>query len=526
MSRLLRTATRISTRVLAFNLLLVFLPIAGFLALDTYERQLLRALEHALVQQARVLASALSGGAAVDAGQARSILRQLALRQEARLRVVDAEGRLLADSSRLAPSPAAQPEARREPQVQGGASGRALYRLASLPVRLLRRFRPPQPPLESSEFYGGSTVLAGAEVLEALAGRYGAATRISSGGQRSVTLYSAIPVRGGGEGERTVVGAVLASQSTWRILRDLYELRLQVFRIFAASIAAAIAISLLVSTTITRPLSRLQTAARMILDARGRIVRRFEAWRRGDEIGDLSRALAELTRRQEEHLLGLESFAADLSHELRNPLASIRSAAETASAAGEESDRRRFLDMIRRDTARMERLLSEVREISRVDARLADEERRPVDARQLAADVLEVMRLRGDAVEYRLHGDGETMVKVSPDRLVQALEKLLENAASFAPPGSPIDVTVTRERADVVLRVEDRGPGVPEALRERIFERFFTFRPADGDSGHSGLGLALARTIAEGCGGSVGVAARPGGGARFEIRLPAEDHPG
>ncbi len=523
-----RALARISTRLLAFNLLLVFLPVAGFFALDTYERQLLRALEHALVQQARVLASALSGRAGLDVADAERILRELALRQEARLRVVDATGRLLADSSRLAPEAVAGSAAPTQAE-SGQASGRALYRLASLAVRLLRRLRPPQPPLESSEFYGGSPVLDGSEIRDALAGRYGAATRISSGGQRSVTLYSAIPVWSGGAGaraDRAVVGAVLASQSTWRILRDLYELRLRVARIFAASIAAAVAIGLLAATTITRPLARLQSSARLLLDAHGRIAGSFQAYRRRDEIGDLSRALQELTRRQEEHLRGVESFAADLSHEIRNPLASIRSAAEMAAAAGDGTDRARFLDMIRRDTARMERLLSDVRELSRIDAHLAEEERPRVDVGRLAADVLEVLRMRTDtnAVEVRLHATAGAVVAVSPDRLVQVLEKLLENAVSFSPAGCPIDVTVASEGGAVALRVEDRGPGVSEAMRFRIFDRFFTWRPGPSDSssaGHSGLGLALVRAIAEGYGGTAAVRDRPGGGASFEVRLPA-----
>ena len=262
--RLPRFAYRISLRLLVINLLVVFLPVMAVLALGTYERQLLASLEHALVQQARVLASALSGGEALDVDAADHILAELAARHDARLRVVDGVGRLVADSS----LPAAADEvtlatpgdtrSRADAVVddatatvdEPGQRDSLLYRLASGPVRLWRRYLgAPAPPLEDSEFYSGAIQLDGGEVRAALAGRYGAATRISSGGQVSVTLYSAIPIWGN---DREVLGAVLASQSTFRILTDLYDLRLDLFRIFLLSVAAAVALTLFLSATITR----------------------------------------------------------------------------------------------------------------------------------------------------------------------------------------------------------------------------------------------------------------------------------
>jgi two-component system sensor histidine kinase ChvG len=211
-------------RLLAFNLLLVFLPVAGFLYLDTYERQLLRSLEHALAQQARVLAASLSGRGPLAPTAAEAPLRALQGRHEARFRIVDPEGRLLADSSRLGTGEPAAPCGRPRLPVVPHAESLPLYRLASFPIRLARRlFAPPEPPYESGEFSSGAGTLLGEELRAALAGGYGAATRISAGGQRSVTLYSAVPVMH----EESVAGAVLVSQSTYRILRDLYELRLR-----------------------------------------------------------------------------------------------------------------------------------------------------------------------------------------------------------------------------------------------------------------------------------------------------------
>ena len=234
-----------------------------------------------------------------------------------------------------------------------------LYRMASFPVRFYRRFlRAPRPTLESGDFYSNKEFLLGAEIQEALQGRYGAATRISSGGQRSVNLYSAIPIRNGDR----ITGVVLVSQSTYRILRDVYVLRLDIFRIFLFSLAAAVTLSLIVSTTIARPIRMLRNQAREMLNRRGRFKSHFRTYKRRDEIGDLSRALKELTLKLEEHIQFIESFASDVSHEFKNPLASIRSAAEMMEELSEHEERARFLKMVLGDVARMEHLLAGIRE--------------------------------------------------------------------------------------------------------------------------------------------------------------------
>src|SRR5512143_60207 len=215
---------RLSIRLLAFNVLLVFLPAAGLLTLDTYERQLLRAQEQSMVQQGRLLAAALAGADGIEPALADAIFMDLQRRQQARLRVVDASGKLLADSSRIGPRREPEPAVAEPPP---GAPESWLYRVGALPFRLYRRlFEPPQPGLESGEFYSGKEFLLGSEVQAALHGRYGATTRIS-GGQRSVTLYAEIPVRY----NHRIVGAVLVSQSTLGILQALYAVRLDIFTV-------------------------------------------------------------------------------------------------------------------------------------------------------------------------------------------------------------------------------------------------------------------------------------------------------
>lgn len=518
----------ISVRLLLFNVLLVFLPAAGFLYLDVYERELLEAQERAMVQQGRHLAAALSERGRLDQPLAEGLLRRLDRRTEARLRIVGADGMLLADSAALGPrrDPVVE-KSRYADSVPPGTRERLVYRIGAwlykLPRRMSTWMGAPEPARESERIYVRGRPLEVSEVQAALAGRYGAATRRSAGGQRSLTLYSAIPVRSQGR----VVGAVVVSQSTFRILSALYEVRLGIFRVFLASVAAAVVLTLLVSTTIARPLRRLRDEAAALLDRRGRLRGRFRGSRRGDEIGDLARALEELTRRLEAHLAFIESFASDVSHEFKNPLASIRTATELLAEVEDPADRQRFLGMVQREVARMEGLLSGVREITEIDAQLETEKTRPVALDSLLREVVESRCLRADnPIKIKLEAPPEpVVVRASPERLTQVFENLLDNAASFSPEGGTVEVRLVREDGSGVILVEDRGPGIPEAHLERIFDRFFRYRPDEPGSrnGHTGLGLAIVKAIVDGYGGSITARNRPEGGARFEVRLPRLD---
>ncbi|HKD12275.1 MAG TPA: HAMP domain-containing protein, partial [Thermoanaerobaculia bacterium] len=330
----------ISLRLLLFNLLLVFLPVAGFLYLDIYEKQLLEAQERAMVQQGRVLAAALSGRGELEAGDVERMLARLSRRSEARLRVVDPQGNILADTSRRAPHGQAEPAPAAPPAGAGPVRRSALYRVGAFFYDLYRRFLPPEPAAEprAAETPGR---LDGKEVRAALAGRYGRATRVSPG-QRSVTLSSALPVESAGR----VVGAVVVSQSSYRILQDLYAIRLRIAEVCAVSLLAALVLSLFVSATIAGPIRRLRDEAEAIVDRQGRLRRRFRVLRRRDEIGDLARALETLTRRLEEHVRHLETFASDLAHELKNPLASIRASMEMLADVSDREERRRFQGVV------------------------------------------------------------------------------------------------------------------------------------------------------------------------------------
>ncbi len=517
-----RRPGRLSARLLAFNLLLVFIPAAGLLYLDTYEKQLLEAQERSMVQQGRVLAAALSEPGALADEEAARVLRRLNQRLESRIRVVDREGKILGDTSRLGPRLEVAGVAAESRET--GARNRLLYRVGAIFFSLYHRIvPPPEPPAEAREPAPAGGRLSGREVEAALSGRYGKAVRPSPAGQRSVTLSIAIPIPGEGSASEPA-GAVVVTQSTWRILQDLYAIRLGIFKVCLGSLALAVVLSLLVSTTIARPLRELREETAAILDRRGRLQGSFRPSEKKGEIGDLSRALHELTRRLEAYQRFLESFAAEVSHEFRNPLASIRIAAEMASESETEADRRRFLEISEREVQRMERLLSDLREMTRVDARLESEDQGALSLNALLERVCEGYRLRGSAVVFLFEPPPEIVtVQASGERLAQVFENLLDNAASFSPAGAAVRVRLERVQGAACVRVIDQGPGIPAEHLSRIFERFFTWRPdaPDAASRHTGLGLAIVRTIVEGYGGTVTASNNPEGGATFAVRLPA-----
>jgi signal transduction histidine kinase/CheY-like chemotaxis protein len=519
--------SRIGVRLLAFNLVAVFLPVGGILYLDVYEQELLRAQERSLIQQARLVAAALARDEALSEADAQALLARLDDRGDARLRVYDARGALIADTNRIRPHVAAMPAGEADGvTAERPVRGRLLYRVGvwlararealggAIRSRLAFRAREGIPPREADN----RTVAP--EVHRALAGGYGAATRPTPG-QRSLTLSSAVPVRSAGD----VIGAVVASQSTFRILQALYSVRLRVFEIVIAALAVAAFLSVLLSTTIVRPLVRLRRAAAVLIDPASRTDLVLPGSDRRDEIGDLARALEDMTRRLESHVRLLESFAADVSHEFRNPLASIRTAAEMLADAPEEEDRRRFLAMLTRDVDRLERLVSGVRELARIDAQLAHEPLVAVDVAALVERFVEGFRLLPRAaasIELDVSPGGGAVVRASPERLVHVLENVLVNACSFAPAGTPVTVRVAAEEGHAALTISDRGPGIPAAHIDRVFDRFFTFRPDDARARHehAGLGLAIARAIVEGYGGTIVAGNRPEGGAVLTIRLP------
>ena len=304
--------------------------------------------------------------------------------------------------------------------------------------------------------------------------------------------------------------------------------------IIAVAMAFTITVSILLSTflarTIVRPLRRLALAAQRVRLGRSREVRVPRLPSRSDEIGLLARAVSDMSQSLRHRIDNIEAFAADVTHELKNPLASLRSAVEGLERVKEPKLRKQLLAVARDDVLRLDRLINDIGEAARTDAELARAQFERVDLGPLIEQLVaswDGRRETGDArLAFARPRKDTAAVMGKPDRLARAINNIIDNAISFSPPCGLIEIAASRVGDTVRIRIDDEGPGVPHDAREKIFNRFHSIRPeVDGFGRHSGLGLAIARAIVEGHDGEIDVADRDDApsGARFTIILPAAD---
>ena len=368
------------------------------------------------------------------------------------------------------------------------------------------------------------------EVGQALQGLHASMVRVNDRGEVIVSV--AVPV----QRFRAVRGVLLLSTQGADIDDMVEAERLAIFKVFLVAAGVMVVLSMLLAGTIAGPVRRLADAAERV---RRRIRNRVEIpdfTRRRDEIGHLSGALRDMTGALYTRIEAIESFAADVSHELKNPLTSLRSAVETLPMAKTDANRKRLLEVIEHDVRRLDRLITDISDASRLDAELQRQEAAPVDFAQLLdALVKAANEVRSDVtVTLKFEGGAPSAFKVPghDSRLGQVVSNLIDNARSFSPAGGSVRVTGRKLKNEVEVLIDDDGPGVrPEAL-EKIFERFYTDRPEDQGFGqNSGLGLSISKQIVEAHGGRIWVEnrvapARDGEepkvlGARFHVRLPA-----
>jgi len=314
--------------------------------------------------------------------------------------------------------------------------------------------------------------------------------------------------------------------------------RLAIVKVFLVAAVVMVVLSMLLAATIAGPVRRLADAAELV---RRRIRTRIEIpnfTNRHDEIGHLSGALREMTDALYRRIEAIESFAADVAHELKNPLTSLRSAVETLPRIKSEESRQRLLGVIVHDVKRLDRLISDISDASRLDAELQRHEVAQVNIAKLAEALVSVANeVRHDNVTVTLALEGGSrdrfVVTGYDSRLGQVISNLLDNARSFSPPGGKVRLICRRGRKHIEIIVDDDGPGVRTDAIDKIFERFYTDRPEQGFGQNSGLGLSISKQIVEAHGGTILVEnrtapARSGEeprilGARFIVRLPASD---
>ena len=367
------------------------------------------------------------------------------------------------------------------------------------------------------------------EVRSALTGASRPIVRLTDKGKLTVSV--AIPI----QRFRAVLGVLLLSTEGDNIDRIVRDERLEILRIFLVAAIVMLVLSTLLASTIANPLRKLSEAAvKVKRGVKSRIgIPDFSS--RNDEIGDLSVSIGDMTNALYLRIEAIERFAADVSHELKNPLTSLRSAVETLPLAKDKASQEKLLSIIQHDVKRLDRLITDISDASRLDADLVREKTVCLDFEQLVTDVIEASQEMMDQkktvkfslqIEKKTKGDVGYFVSGHHSRLGQVINNLIDNAVSFVPAGSgKISLRLSKDSHRLLLLIEDNGPGIQTENTDRIFERFYTDRTSTEEFGqNSGLGLSISRQIIEAHGGKIWAENRSDGqtGARFFVTLPLD----
>lgn len=520
----------LTRRILLLNLLVLVIPVMGLMHLDQYRQSLIAAELDGLLIQGHSFALSL-GSTAVVASDARSerllpemtrhLMRLLLTDNKVRARLFAPGGELIADSFVLVGPGGQVTVVELPPPGDDSLLGR-LTRFYESTINWL-------PGLGELPQYMEAPIQAVADYVEAeraMAGESSGMVRLGRGGR--LVLSVAVPV----QRYRKVLGALMMSKDGSDITAAVADRRSDILVVFGVAFAVTILLSLYLAGTIARPILRLAAAADLVRYGKGRQFQIPDFTRRDDEIGDLSGALREMTAALWERLDAIEGFAADVAHEIKNPLTSLRSAVETVSRIEDPEQQKRLMSIILDDVQRLDRLISDISDASRLDAELSRAESEIVDVGELLRALVDVHKAAGDDDGPRFQLDmpaqQDLVVAGLEGRLGQVFRNLISNAVSFSPPRGQIRLTARRERGAVLITVSDEGPGMPPDKLEAIFERFYSERPKGEKFGtHSGLGLSISRQIVEAHGGTIQAENRNDRdgvviGARFAIRLPAD----
>ncbi len=516
--------TSLTRRIVFLNLAGLAALVSGILYLNQFRAGLIDARVESLLIQGEIISAAIAASASIDTNQitidpdelfrmqadrapppvedpntaldfsisperVAPVLRRLISPTKTRARIFDRDGTVLLDSRHLY---GFGDILRFDPPVEPAPEGGAVTRAWSAVERWFRENE--FPVLRESV-----AARAFPEVERALAGSPASIVRVTDTGELVVSV--AVPI----QRARTTVGVLLLSTQGDDIDAILRAERFAILRVFAVAAGVMVVLSVLLAGTIAGPMRRLAAAA----DRVRRGVKAREEFPdfsdRRDEIGHLAQAFSDMTAALYKRMDAIEAFAADVAHELKNPLTSVRSAVETLPLARTDESRRRLLDIIQHDVKRLDRLISDISDASRLDAELSREDSEPVDMARLVETVVsiqrELTREGGPTIKLRIaptKSNTAYMMLGHDSRIGQVVTNLVDNARSFSPDGGTVRVTLKRLVRDILLTVEDEGPGIRPDQFDRIFERFYTDRPErEGFGNNSGLGLSISKQIVE-----------------------------
>jgi two-component system, OmpR family, sensor histidine kinase ChvG len=498
-------------RILAVNVFALAILAGSIFYLDGFRSRLTAAAVANAETQVGIMADSLS---LAEPGERTALLQRLGARSKTRLRVFRADGAKAMDSWVGAPPTYQLRDPSKEPWRKDVA------RLLDNAFDAMVGAPPPPPlPMPEPERLGGWS--------EAASARGGGPPRTMVRRAPEGTPFISAARRVPGSGD-----VLLLTRNARDIRRIVRDERTTLLIIALVTLIVSVLLSLFLARTIALPLRRLARAAHRVRLGRARDVSVPTLPERRDEIGLLARALGDMTQSLRYRIDATEAFAADVTHELKNPLASLRSAVDSLDQVNDPTLQRQLIEVVRSDVVRLDRLIVDIAEVSRLDAELSRARFEPVDLGHLLESLLDLWRPRAAEREVRLAFArprvGSAVILGDEARLARAIDNIVDNALSFSPPGGLVEIGAARVGGEVIVTVEDEGKGVPEEAREAIFRRFHSVRPeADGFGRHSGLGLAIAKATVDGHDGRIAVESRHDGrsGARFVLRFPEAPAP-
>ena len=580
-----RFSSSLTRRIVVLNLGGLLVLVIGFLLLNQFRADIIAARVESLRTQAQIIAAAIAASATVETDSIQidpekllqlapgetaapspseeesiefsinpervgPVLHRLVTPTRTRARIYDRDGLLLIDSQTLSTRGMVQRSDLADANSGELTIFQRLWGLAK------GRLATPQQPANDDPWVTNGK--AHPEVAAALAGKIRSEVRPNVYGETIVSV--GVPI----QRLTTIRGALLLSTQGGDIDKVIASERWALLRFFLVLAAVMLVLSISLAGTIAEPVRKLAEAAERVrrgIKSRQQIP---DFTNRSDEIGHLSHALRDMTKALYQRIDAIESFAADVAHELKNPLTSLRSAVEILPKVAGGASRDRLLAVIQHDVRRLDRLISDISDASRLDAELARDDAVPVDLPALleavVASAKDSPRRNGVNVRLDLRASGSAGAKARylvlghESRLAQVFTNLIDNACSFSRPGDEVRIALRRESGDdpdaierggarIIVTIDDDGPGIPPHALERIFERFYTDRPDHGFGQNSGLGLSISRQIVEAHGGRIRAENRPeakraspsgaqveqtdakrgrhGAGARFVLTLPA-----